>query len=387
VRRATGYKRTGIPKPPARVRGVTLVEILIAMGLSLGVLSAVGYAYIDQRITQRKLEQLALVQGSARLALERIGQDIRQAGFIGCNSALQRHPDKLVTETAVIPLYAAAATPAGSDNVTIDAENALRAFDASEPATVWGGSVPAGAVAGTAVIEVRYASSDGASRLSGPVAPDGMLVPTMGRFHPSRSDSDPSNTNRLGLLTDCQSAMVVDVANATDGMSQINPSLPIDFSRCGHASRVGSECFYWPTTTLMSLRVVQYYVADLGTAAQPDLRLMARSRVMSSGPVVWDLSQTIAQGVRDLRIIGAGLDTAFPNDVLWRAERFVDELVNGPDPVIALPAAEWSRIVRLDLRLSMQASSPAGTPATARAPIRNFEGSYTVRARVHPDPT
>jgi type II secretory pathway pseudopilin PulG len=367
--------------------GMTLVEILIALSLSLGVLSAVGYAYIDQRITQRRLEQLALVQGNARLALERIGRDIRQAGFIGCNSALQRHPDKRVTETAVVPLHGAGTAPPGSDNFTIDASNALRVFDAGAPAATWGGAAPAAAVAGTAVIEVRYASADGATRLSGPLSADGLQVPTMGQFHPARSDAAPSSTNRLGLLTDCQSAMIVDVANATNGVSQINPALPVDFSRCGHASRVGSACFHWPTATLMPLRVVQYYVADLGTPALPDLRLMSRTRVMSAGPIVWDEPRTVAQGIRDLRATGAGLDTPFPDDVRWRVERSVDELVDGPNAVIALSATEWPRVVRLDLRLSMQASSPAGTPATARPPIRNFEGAFAVRARLHPDPT
>ena len=367
--------------------GMTLVELLIAMVLSLGVIGAIGFAYVDQRMTQRRHEDLAQVQGAARLALERIGRDIRQAGFIGCNSALQRHPDKLLTETAVVPLYGGGAMPPGADDFTITAQNALRVFDSNAPAATWGGEVPANVAVNTNVIEVRYATADGATRLSGPLPADGMSVPTMGTFEPSRSDSMPSTTDRIGLLTDCQSAMVVSVLSATPGVANISPALPIDFARCGHASRVAATCFYWPTTMLMPLRVVQYYVVDLGTDAQPDRRLMSRSRVMSPDAIAWDTPQTVAQGVRDLRAIGAGLDAAFPADVQWRAVRFVDELVNGANPVAGLAAAEWPRVVRLDLRISMQADRNTNTGQMPRPPIRNFEASFTVRARTNPDPT
>ena len=51
----------------------------------------------------------------------------------------------------------------------------------------------------------------------------------------------------------------------------------------------------------------------------------------------------------------------------------------------ALPASEWSRVIRIDLRLSMQAGrgDTPGTPAV----VRNYEASYTVRARVMQEPT
>ena len=387
ARRRLAPRRRAALRSRARASGMTLVELMVAMALSLGVLGAIGFAYLDQRVTQRRHEDLAQVQGAARLALERIGRDIRQAGFVGCNSALQRHPDKLLTESAVVPLYGGGPMPAGADDFTITAANALRVFDSNAPAATWGGGVPANVAAGTNVIEVRYATADGATRLSGPLPANGMTVPTMGTFEPSRSDSTPSNSNRMGLLTDCQSAMVVSVMNATPGVAVITPAQAIDFARCGHASRVGATCFYWPTTMLMPLRVVQYYVVDLGTAAQPDRRLMSRSRVMSPGAIVWYTPQTVAQGVRDLRAIGAGLDTAFPADVQWRAVRFVDELVDGANPVAGLAAAEWARVVRLDLRISMQADRPVGSGPLAQPPIRNFEASFTVRARAHPDPT
>ena len=384
IRRPAARRRT---RPRDRVGGMTLVELVIAIALSLGVLGAIGYAYLDQRVTQRRLEDLAQIQGAARLALERIGRDVRQAGFIGCNSALQRHPDKLLTETSVLPLYPDGAVPAGADNFAIDAANALRVFDSNAPAAVWGGAVPAGVVPGTNAIEVRYASADGATRLSGPLPPGGLEVPTMGRFEPSRGDAVPASANRMALLGDCQSAMVVAVAATAPGTVTIDPTTPIDFTRCGHASRVASGCVYWPSAALMPLRVVQYYVADLGTPGAPDRRLMSRSRVMSPGPVVWDTPQTVAQGIRDLRAVGAGLDVAFPADVQWRAVRFVDELVDGANPVAALPAADWPRVVRLDLRLSMQADRPAGASPDGRPPIRNFEASFTVRSRAHPHPT
>ncbi|MEZ5729638.1 MAG: hypothetical protein R3E48_17585 [Burkholderiaceae bacterium] len=83
---------------------------------------------------------VAAIQQSARIALEHIGHDIRQAGYVGCNSNLTRSAEKQMLETVILPLKDPAITPVGPNNFTINAENAVRVFDASAGAAVWGGS-------------------------------------------------------------------------------------------------------------------------------------------------------------------------------------------------------------------------------------------------------
>jgi type IV pilus assembly protein PilW len=378
-------------RPPRGSRaanaGLSLVELVVATALSVGVLSAVGYAYANHRLAARHHDALAQIQGSARLALEEIGRELRQAGHVGCNSALQRHVEKRVVEVAVVPPFDPAKLPAGAENFTIDAANALRVFDATSPAAVWGGDRPDGPVAGTRVIEVRYGSADGATRLSGPIAPDGKSIPTMAALEPGRGDEPPQSTNRLALLSDCQGATVVRIDRVeTSPPRAVTATTPVDFARCGHASRIGSECVRWDAAVLMPIRVVQFYVAELPAATGgSERRLMSRLRVMAPDGIRWNPPRTVLRGVRDLQVTGVGLDAPAPADLAWRVVRGVDEHADGPAALAALPASEWSRVIRLDLRLSMRAG--AGETAGAPVVIRNFEASYTVRARVMQEPT
>lgn len=382
-RRTTTTRRAARPGR-RRVRGMTLVELSIAMALTLLVISGVGYAYLHQRSVMRHHEDLMLIQGGARLALEEIGRDIRQAGFVGCNSALARHAEPRATETSIAPPFSSATLPAGAENFTIDAGNALRVFRASEPAAVWGGARPNGVVADTHVIEVRYASSEGATRLSGPIPAAGTSIPTMSRLQPGLGDDVPSATDRLALLGDCQGGTIVriDAANATQALTA---ATPISSAQCMHASRVGASCIHWPSAMLMPIRVVQYYVADLGTREAPDRRLMSRKRVMSATAIQWNTPRTLLNGVRDLHVSRVGLDGTATDDVAWRVTRFVEESAAAPDAAAMLGAADRARAARVDLRLSLQASRRTGADDTPV--VRNFESSFAIRTRATQDPT
>jgi hypothetical protein len=364
---------------------MTLVEIAVATALSMVVLTAVLYAYLSMRTTQRFGTQLAQTQGNGRVALEQIGRDIRQAGFIGCNSALQRHVDPRGWETSVVPIEPA--RPISFDNFTIDAQSALRVFPGNAGPTTLGGSAPAGAVADSHVIEVRYASLDGATRLARPISADGLTLATMGRFEPSRGDTSPQFTNRLGLLSDCQSAVIVSAASITADQVVLHAQRPLTGARCGHASRVGSDCLYWPSTSLYPIRVVQYYVADQAIDGVVQRALMMRTLSMRSSRVVWEPPQVLLVGATSLRVTGLGLDNpeALNSDPAYLALRQLDETTNGADFLPPVHSPEWRRVVRVDLRLRMQPGSHRRTAGDTPV-IRNFESSFTIRPRVSVDP-
>lgn len=364
--------------------GMTLIEIVVATALSLVVLTAIAFAYLSMRTSQRYGTELAQVQGNGRVALEQIGRDIRQAGFIGCNSALTRHVDPRVWETTVIPVDPALA--ASTTNFTIDAQNSIRAFLGNSGTTTWGISVPTGAVADSHVIEVRYASLDGATRLTGPLSSDGLTLTTMGTFEPSRNDATPQSANRLGLLSDCQSAVIVSAASVTAGEVQIDSARPLTGARCGHASRVGSGCMYWPSTTLYPIRVVQYYVADVTLDGVAQRALMMRTLRMSSDTLVWETERQVLVGATSLRVTGLGLDNAHAvnSDPTFTVRRQLDEVTDGVNFLPADASTEWRRVVRVDIRLRMQPSQ--GNQAGDVPVIRNFESSFTIRSRVTVDP-
>jgi type II secretory pathway pseudopilin PulG len=365
--------------------GMTLIEIVVATALSLVVLTAITFAYSSMRASQRYGTELAQIQGNGRVALEQIGREIREAGFVGCNSALTRHVDPRIWETTVIPVDPAATE--SMNNFTIDAQTAIRAFPGNASAGTWGGiPTPDLPVADSHVIEVRYASLDGATRLAGPLSPDGLTLTTLGTFEPSRNDATPQSANRLGLLSDCQSAVIISTESVSAGQVQIPLSRPLTGARCGHASRVGSDCIYWPSTSLYPIRVVQYYVATVTIDGIVQRALMMRTLRMDSSAVAWETPRQVLVGATSLRVTGLGLDKAHAanSDPIFGASRQLDELTDGVNFLPADTSTEWRRVVRVDVRLRMQPSQ--GVQAGDAPVIRNFESSFTIRSRVTVDP-
>lgn len=64
--------------------GFSLVELLVAMALSLLIISSVTLALVNSQRSHALLQQQARLQQRARLALDLLSAEIRQAGFVGC---------------------------------------------------------------------------------------------------------------------------------------------------------------------------------------------------------------------------------------------------------------------------------------------------------------
>ncbi len=69
-----------------RERGVTLVELMIAMGLSL----LIGLAVIEVFLSQRQLfvaqDEQSRMQENARFVFEQVSRDLRMVGYWGCSN-------------------------------------------------------------------------------------------------------------------------------------------------------------------------------------------------------------------------------------------------------------------------------------------------------------
>jgi type IV pilus assembly protein PilW len=74
---------------PERVfaqRGLTIIELMVSVALSLAVLSALIYVYVGSRGAYRGSEAVARVQENGRFAIDWLAREIRSAGFYGCAS-------------------------------------------------------------------------------------------------------------------------------------------------------------------------------------------------------------------------------------------------------------------------------------------------------------
>src|SRR5262249_26872502 len=138
--------------------GLTLVELMITMVISLAVLAAISYAYLGTRGAYRTNEGIARVQESGRFALDSIARDLRRTSFLGCGSPSPA--------TGGVP-------PAGTapNNATaIDYTNGVAAIGGFSYANGWdstqfhlapltGPPAPATWVPNTDVLVIRIASS------------------------------------------------------------------------------------------------------------------------------------------------------------------------------------------------------------------------------------
>jgi type IV pilus assembly protein PilW len=69
-------------------RGFSLVEMMIAMTISLVIILAVTQIFISSRTTYSYTEGLSRIQEGGRFAIDFLAQDIRMAGYSGCGKNL-----------------------------------------------------------------------------------------------------------------------------------------------------------------------------------------------------------------------------------------------------------------------------------------------------------
>lgn len=78
---------SGLPKQQA---GLTLAELMIALVISMLLMTGVISVFVANKQTYLVQDALARVQENARFAVQAMVSDIRSAGYFGCNTALFR---------------------------------------------------------------------------------------------------------------------------------------------------------------------------------------------------------------------------------------------------------------------------------------------------------
>lgn len=73
-----------------RQQGASLVELMVALVLSLVLVAGVGQIYMGSKQTYRVQDGQSRLQENARAALDVLGRDIRAAGYLGCRSTVTK---------------------------------------------------------------------------------------------------------------------------------------------------------------------------------------------------------------------------------------------------------------------------------------------------------
>lgn len=69
---------------PSRNRGLSMIELMVALVLGLLVVLAVLQIFLSATKTYKMTEEMGRIQENGRFAIEYLKRDIRQAGFFGC---------------------------------------------------------------------------------------------------------------------------------------------------------------------------------------------------------------------------------------------------------------------------------------------------------------
>jgi type IV pilus assembly protein PilW len=81
VHQSFANRRMCAPRRMLPQHGLTLVELMIALGLGLLLVAGVGAVYLGSNQTYRVAQEGARIQESGRYALDVIGRSLRQAGY------------------------------------------------------------------------------------------------------------------------------------------------------------------------------------------------------------------------------------------------------------------------------------------------------------------
>ncbi len=273
-------------KSKASQRGLTLVELMIAVALGIFLVWGALQAFLTGKRTYSMQEALSRIQENTRLAQETLGFDIRSAGNFGCVSgkyvatgpATTADPDPsnlLLNKTKAE--FNINNTVFGANDVSGAANGDMNLNLPLSPVPVAGTDI---LLVHTGVDTGRNVLSMGPGSISMPPAP---AVPTTGMFYMNNDGS--VQMGDVVAITDCTKMMIFTPASvsAAGMFAQINGAFP-------YAPNEGS--------TIMRLDAVVYYIG-----INPNGRRSLYRRVNQG------TSEELLQGVEDMQL-QFGVDSA-----------------------------------------------------------------------------
>lgn len=276
--------------PVNRQKGITIIEIMVALALSLIILAGVMHIFLNNKQTYRVQEAFARLQENGRFAMQFITKDLRMAGYVGCGGKISS-PNNIAD---LVP-------PNGTaDEVAMFSASGIEGFEYSNLPVALSDSVTltvTDVVAGTDIVRIKRAASTGA-RLTGNMTSDNANVQLDG-------------TTALGLfqpddylfISDCEKAdiFVANNVSAADNKITIAHSNSVNLdNKLSKAYQDDAEVYKFINST--------YYIKT-NTHGEPAL---FRRSLINAGNLT---DEELVEGVEDLQLL-YGEDTdddASPN--------------------------------------------------------------------------
>lgn len=338
--------------------GVSLVEIMVALVLSLVLLAGVGNIYLGSKQTYRAQDAQSRLQENARHALEILTHDIRLAGYMGCQSSGTVKPGVLANSPLVAP-YFSSWLPSGvvlgpfitgGNNAT----GTPPAFANPNPALA--STLSSNVVAGTDALTVQFAEPCGGIILTGK---------SLSTVNPESVSGLLDGTNTCGggtvgtalLIADCQTAHLF---RADTGTTK-NTSGGVATNALGKSYSAGAE--------IMRFRSYTYYIRcnNAGNCVSPSEPALYRYDNSDNN------SDELAEGIENMQIV-YGVDTdgdATANEYL--AANSINAVTNPKSP------PDWQQVVSVRITLTVRSvGEGADRVSTVPNPARVFNGNSSL---------
>jgi len=293
---------------PRYSRGLSLVELMVALVLSLVIGAAVLQMFLASKTTYSLQNAMARVQENGRFAVSFLASDIRMAGFMGCGNL-----NEITINVIANPAPIDAANPLGQ---IIGGANNVGSSNA------WN------AVAGSDVLSIRRASSAGV-KLVGNMATDNANIQVA--------------NNSIGLiagdtlfLSDCLSADLFRATNVSSGSSQTTIAHANNMNTSNKLSKA-----YGDDAELLVFESITYFVRNTGrstASGDPINALMVERRFANRSDASANAVELV-DGVQDVQFeYGVATGTNMTATEYRTADAVTD----------------WSRVVSVRFSLLLQ---------------------------------
>jgi len=324
--------------------GLSLIELMVAMVISLFLLAGVIQIFIGSKQSYRVNEGLSRLQENARYAFDRIAQDLNASGYMGCNDSrgVDVNGDLLLTNAL-------------SDTTTTayDFTNTLDGTEGTGPN-------------GSDTINLRRAVTSSAVPLAAPMDSTTSTI-LLDDTHPNYNGLKQW---QLMAVSDCNSTSIFMITNVPAGSAGVIQHAPGLVSPVGKPNEGQSNA----TTTITSVNYndlkARYGSLEASQATSFRVATTSYSIQTSDSGTGFSLAlngDELVEGVQDLQVL-YGLDT----DGTPGVERYVPA---GPD----LTAAGMNRVAAVKLTLVLNMVS--GVQVDGQAVTKSVTQTFRLRNR------
>ena len=331
---------------PKQHKGLSLIELMIALVLGLLITAGVIQVFVANKQTYRVTDAHSRLQDNARFALEILSRDIRSAGYSGCR----------VTEKMNVTQIANAPIP------TEMTENTMITGIEADSATTWNTGVPValGAViGGTDIISMQHGTSCGGTLTAN-------LGDTDGDISVATTNTCNLSSGDILMVADCEDAHIFRASVGTTTQSvkhDISENQAKHFCKSyttlpsSAACATGEGKIYNFDSELLKFSALTYFIR-LGVNGEP--ALWAYDQTSATGP---SNPSELIEGIENLQVLYGADD----ND-----DNIVDRYVTAK---VINDSTDWNKVISTQISLLAQTLD---TNLITSSQNINFNGSTVI---------